>query len=271
MSLILDKLKEYYKDKEISNHTLQNYVYEILRLTEDLNDFKNPKEIIEKINTYDSYSKKQASYNAIFITLFKTGLIKDKKLEEEYAIAYRDLKNSNRYTNEKNEKEEIAMKITLPIIKEKINDLYKQLYETKDTKLLHKILILEFYYNYPIRDELRTITYGKDSSNNYYDSERKIIFISKFKTGKIYSPFEIKPTKQIVKLIEAIHKIYENDYILGRKYNNILKILKKLLNNDKITISILRKIHVSSKVIIPRELDIMKNSYNTRINYYYRK
>lgn len=282
MDTLKDKIKSYYtaNNKTVKEHTIDNYIYNIKALSNNLEDFKDADKITKKIDNYNSYMKKSVAYHSIIIALFHTGIIKDKDIQDKYNDKFRLLKASSKLSigAVKSDKEKISMKTTLNDIRNKIKHLYHEYFNegVKNEKKLAEILILEFHLHYPIRGELKTIVFkekdtGLESEGNYYDADTKTVYIKQHKTHKRYGDIVIKVNDKIASLIELIHKYTGSKYILGKKYKEINTTLKRLLNNPAITTSTIRKINVSESL---KGVDLnnpyMKHSIGTKLQWYYR-
>lgn len=116
--------------------------------------------------------------------------------------------------------------------------------------------------------------YNDNTAPNYYDSKSETIHISEHKTSKRYGTISIKVNTGIATIIELIHEYFNSPYILGREYSSIIPILKRLLKNDSLTISTIRKIHVSERFKNLEDdlaMNVMAHSAGVKFSWYYRK
>ena len=274
---LLNKLKQFKPNvKEI---TLQRYIQNMNKLNKDFDNSEmtylgRPDLVLEHLQKNYSENTEKAILNSIVVAIQAMGKYQDKldeyvKRRDELNKKYFDSKS----TNLKNDKEEKNMVSTEDILK-LLDELNKNIVDKKlrtkknltpdEKELLTEYLVIKFYSEYPLRNDLAQLHVANsktklDADKNYLIMMNKgaRLVLNNFKTNKKYGSKTINLSNDMFKLLRNYLKRNEDDqYLLYNKNGTVMsknqlsffliKTFEKYLGK-RIGTQMLRKIFLSSK------------------------
>ena len=281
-NLIIEKLKEY--KPNLKDTSINTYLTNIYKINRHLNDLDKTDTEIKDLKFLDDYDKvnnfisdetnNTKKNRLIAIVVILKSLDKNKDLIKKYSDEMTNIaleqqnKDKKQQLSDKQKKnwvdyEDIIKLCNILFDKIKmLKILDKKEINKNEYNLLQEYILLRFYINFPIRNDLNNVKviYNKDDDdkeNNFLLVENdKIKFIlNKYKTDKIYGSISYDLDKKYSKIIRIFLKHNKSGYFITKMNmkesitsNGITKLLNKIFKNNlgkKISTSMLRHIVIS--------------------------
>ena len=284
----MDEIKKKIKEERsnIKDNSLNAYLSNIRRIFKDIfnneidikkfNQFIKVKKYLDELNPA---TRKNIMTSIIVLlkayNINKNTLKKYEKYFEEIVVNF-----ENNYDNQQKSEKEEKNWITKNELKNKIDDLDKNINKMNLKKLLkpnkdiiQQHLILKLYTDIPpIRNDYAQmkVYYNKNvKGENYIDLTTKKIILNNYKTDKTYGEKQIDLNDNIIKLIKRWVNITGNEYLLinirdenPMTSNGLTKYINKIFKPKKVSTTILRKLYLSEKYpVIHNRKDMKKDAY----------
>jgi len=254
IKVYITKLKRFMKDGEF-----------------DIKVFDKVKNILSHIESYPNISTRKSILTSIVVAL-NAQKRKKKKIIKQYTdemMGYMHKENEESFKQEKTEKQTkswISMDDFVNVINEmqteiKEQGLMKQKLDNCQYSLLQDYLILRFYHEHPMRNDLASLIVVDNEDNIEEDKNYLVksnpykIILQNYKTSRHYGKKQYLINKNLEKIIKKLLQYNTTGYLLLNKNkktrltrNNLTLHLNRIFmkyRNKKIGSSLLRHIQAS--------------------------
>jgi hypothetical protein len=281
-NILIEKLKDFKPNLKVNS--INTYLTNIHKLNRHFNnldktdtnitnlDFlENFDDVMNEINKETNNTKKN---RLIAIVCILKSLDKDKDLIKKYqdemtnTALEQQTKDKKQELTEKQKKNwvdyEDIIKLT-NILFDKIRlgkILEKDNLNRSEYNLLQEYILIRFYINFPIRNDLNNVKVindkkDDDKENNFLlvENNKMTFILNKYKTDKIYGSIKYDIDKKFSKIINIFLKHNKSGYFITKMNmkdpitsNGITKLLNKIFQNNlnkKISTSMLRHIIIT--------------------------
>jgi len=281
--------KQIQKEKpNVRKITIQSYLKYLINLHNDIyntKDFSNLKwlkkysDIMDSIKN-KSYLTQRNILNAVIVGLHSEKADEDiiekySKLRDNFNKMY--IEKTKNGMSEKEQKNIISRKELDDFIKqfESIIKIKKcRSNKNMNEKELHEFqmyIILKFYQKYPLRSDLCTFKFIKDSDamkqgENYYLWNKGEIIMNEYKTSNKYGKYTITLDNDINSLFKCLIKkkiIKNNNFLITKKtgepytkqeFSNLIVKFFEVRLNKRIGVTLLRKIYLQKYSDVKEEM-----------------